>query len=355
MNIAPLNSINIKPMYFKGNDKKLPQENNPNESLQNNSPDISFPSELYAKAMINKSLESLTDIGFFERLNNFDENSLSENPEDLSELSAEVTISSIKASALGIGLPPEDLKTEIPTFIKLDFKNYIDKYADNIKKVEEQSQDFDLSDVMASFELEGLSEDEIGMISSFSSFSDEHMPDIIASMKNSLRALLTRPKEVQEALDMVSNAQNYQIYKALMYGFNGNAKTIIDTLSSNLTSSVCTDVEDNLDDTFTYSYQFFDTACKVVRNKSNLDYVGFEMSKLGEEEPLVQIEFNKDGSIKEMIISGLQDGSKVVINQDKKTNTARVRQIFDTWVSDRTFVNLDGKLKQTSCKLYVRQ
>ena len=353
MNIAPMDLVSVKPMYFKGNDKKLPQENNSNESLQNNSPDISFPFELYAKTKIDRAMESLSDDGYLKKLDNIDDNFSLDDQEGMSDLTADVTISSIKASALGIGLPPKDLKKQIPTFIKLDFKNYIDKYAENIKKAEEQIQNIDLSDIMASMELEGASEDEIAMISSFSSFSDEYMPDIVESMKNGLLALLKKPKEVQEALDMVSDAQNYQIYKALMSGFNGNAKAVVDTLSSNLTSSVCTDVEDNLDGTLTYSYQFFNTVCKVVRNKSNLDYVGFEMSILGEE-PSVQAKFNKDGSIEQMVLLGTQDGSRVVVEQDKNTNTARVRQIFDTWVSDRRFVNLDGNLKQTSCKLYVK-
>lgn len=353
MKVAPLNLVSPKSLYFKGNDKKLPQENNSNESLQNNSLDISFPFELYAKTKIDRTMESLSDDGFLKKLDNINDDFSLDDQEGMSDLTADVTISSIKASALGIGLPPKDLKKEIPTFIKLDFKNYIDKYAENIKEAEEQLQNFNLSDAIANMELEGATEDEIELICLFSSFSDEHMPDIFKSMKNGLLALLKKPKEVQEALDMVSDAQNYQIYKALMGGFDGNAKAVVDTLSSNLTSSVCTDVEDNLDGTLTYSYQFFNTVCKVVRNKSNLDYVGFEMSILGEE-PSIQAKFNKDGSIEQMVLLGTQDGSKVVVEQDKNTNTARVRQIFDTWVNDRKFVNLDGKLKQTSCKLYVK-
>ena len=352
MNIAPLNSINIKPMYFKGNDKKLPQENNPNESLQNNSPDISFPPELYINSMINKSMAALEKTGYFEKLFSDEENV---DFDDFSVSSSDMTLLSLKSSALMLGLPPEDIKKEIPVFVKLDFKSYMDAFAKRIERIKEDLAEYNLQDIATSMMLGGADEEEIEDIQSLLSESDDDSAAIIESMENNFHNLLSRPNDVQEALDLISEAQNYRIYKTLINGFEGNSKNIIDTISNGLTLSNCTDIEHNDDGTVTYNYSGFVVTCKVVRDEKNLDYISCEISQPASDNSKTRVEFNKDGSIKEMVLPSLEDGSKVIINQDKKTNTARVRQIFDTWVSDRTFVNLNGKLKQTSCKLYVRQ
>lgn len=373
MNLSPISNFSYKALNFKGNTSN-PIENK-NKNLQNNSPEVYISPETYFSMLTNKVFDDMNKNGITSKI----EKSVS-NDSDFFDFTspdfnaADVAIYNLKNTALMVS-SSIDSKTDVPVFMKLDYKNYLTTLEKQIAAAEQQLETMDLSyfDEGTEYDdelgiLDGISEsdDELDDFDDLSDFSDaislksalketlSALPQIIESQKDLLKAFkTTKAQKLKEALEECSNAHNALLYSAILHGFQRNARSVIADLTNNIEMYNTPEITENDDGTTTYKYYVFTNIYTITKNSENGDYINASSKGLDGRTNFM-IDFNLDGSIKKLDYVNNVDQSIVTVSQ--KDNRVSVKQTSNGVVSQRTFIKTpDEKLKQTSMNISVYQ
>ena len=361
MNIFSISNFSYKPLNFKGKNTTNPIEDN-KESKQNNSPDIRFDEFWYESCQINRATNMLEDSDLIK----VDENdcvypsenldfSLDDEVFDEGKFAASMFLDSLKTASKLLGLPPKEITKTVPAFVKYQFKDFIVAQEEQITKISEQIDGYDFDDLCNDIDKADISEETKAKAKDFMSIGWAHLPEILNSQKQMVKKLKEMQPETQEILDVISSAINYQIFQAVQFGFDGDAKKVVDFLTSQTPIHVEPVIIDNNDGTLTYKYIDYSATVEVVRRADNLDYISATSLPHQGSNGSIALEFNNDGSIKNLLYTNNIDGSVVIVEQNKKDKAVKISQVFDGWISERNFICLeDGKMKQTSMKVRVK-
>lgn len=358
MMISPISVKNNFNLKFKANSSDLKPDNDKTKSKQNNSPDISFDSALYNQALLNKFLQNFDSDSFsaIDDALEFSDDDLSVADDissidddfgldisKISQSSALASIISLKLAAKSIGLPSDEIKDFIPHFVNFSAENYL-KYLENSLTGYGLLDNFNHNNPDA---INKVAADEGDLVGSF----DNMMGMVLQSVQQTIKALSDYKPQLQDALDDVARANDYMIYKALINGFNFDARQVILSLTSDSILAVNPKITDKDDGTLIYDYSTPSSFVRVIRNKDNLDYISAVSYMTGDPRKIFDVQFNEDGSIKKLEVKNDIDGTNIIVSQDKNSHTAKVQQINGNLMADRSYVLIDGKLKQTSFNL----
>lgn len=377
MNISPINSFNISKSYkntsFKGNNGSSEpiQPSQPNQSMQNNSPDFFIPTEAYLNMYSNGMIKDMEKEGLFqfapEDLAEIDTESLEAgdftgalgsflSSDAMAEKSARTSIFGLKQQGLTLlrGLD-ENKRDKVPMFVNVSPESFAKMYIDNMNKL----QNVDAQDLasIASDELGGeISEGiqsilDIGM----SIFQNEDYLDSIRTMQEGMLELFeTKYKdELKEALNIYSTGLNCLLYGIIESSFDRSPKDVINLLANNAMVYTQPEIKDNEDGTSTLTYVFFGTVYEVTRNNANGDYIKAQGKDYSGQ--LFNVDFRKDGSLQKLDYRSNISNTSIIIESDENNSSFKVTQDIKEGACQRTFNRKsNGTLELADFKIFTK-
>ena len=181
-----------------------------------------------------------------------------------------------------MGLPSEIEKNQIPTFVKMDYKNYISALEKQIELSKEALENAELPDIsgeeFSEYIQMALTEGEELDMEAVMMHSMSMMPEIIKNQEDMIQALKTSQlSDLKETMQVFADAVNYRFFKALNYGFEGNARGVVSAMSNDLEMHAVPEIVDNNDGTSTYTYNEFISQMEVVRDNTTGDYISAQL------------------------------------------------------------------------------
>lgn len=359
MNISPISNYSYKALNFKGNNSTNPIENK-YESQQKNGPEVKIAPETYMAMHVSAAFDRLEEKGI---ITTDEDGILGVTPEcdyadeNFNQISfaADMAIDAIKVSTAHMYLDEID-EQKIPTLVNFEYKNYIYNLESNIQKTKEQIEELDLPDPNELPSIEELIEQGEALNPEIiAQQALARLPEMLEMQEALVETFKTdKANALKEALKECSKAYNSMFFKAIIHGFEGNARAVVADLTANLEMYNNAEISDNNNGTLTYTYTNIlgtDTTT-IVKNKYNGDYISVNCKSLDESKGF-ELDFNPDGSIKRL--DYLNGVDKSIISIAQKGNRVIARQVFNGIMTERTFIKTENNgLKQTSAQIFMK-
>ncbi|MBR2068593.1 MAG: hypothetical protein IJ877_02405 [Candidatus Gastranaerophilales bacterium] len=304
---------NQNKINFKGN------ADNP-VSNQKNDPEYYMPPEYYYGALIDSAMKSdaIKDKDFTEEMELLESGSESDIIRSAVNTSVEVLEMTTKAEYERI---PQDKLSKIPSFVQYDLEDYL-KTFDSLNEQMEQFSSA-LNENISMFDADDQDTQDALLLASILNEATSEMPDF--SMQGKIMRQEKYP-ELKNIFNMINKVSNYSFQQALNAGFERNPKRAIDILTKNAFIASRPEITDNNDGTSTYMYASFSSVMQIRRDNANGDYISCSMGYGNEQ----QIEFNADGTIKEIRVQNpYNQNSYTKFIPNAKTKTVQVVNVSD--------------------------